>query len=323
MSDNNGWAGRPGVPLNPERDGWHWVDDGVNGTEPRFWGATFAEWDGYPLWMAKEWDYLRPCSPDDLTPAEMDARIAAAHKEWLAELNHDTDALMEAARQSALAECIAACDAVIRLYRVELPEKYKFKPEGIPFEWEQTWEGWAEIAEDIAAAIRALSDTPSGTYASEAEQERGEFFNRLGRITEELNLPMEATASRIIEAIRERVASEREACASVSVKVVVPEGADAWTPLEAWEEALLVFDEAFRDAIRSRVLSETPPGMVLVPREPTTAMIQACLQAALDFMAETKTTEVHPGQTYPSPSENARRCWRAMVKAAGKGEGNE
>jgi hypothetical protein len=57
------------------------------------------------------------------------------------------------------------------------------------------------------------------------------------------------------------------------------------------------------------------PGMVLVPLEPTDAMIKACLQAALDFMAETKTTEVHPGQTYPSPSENARRCWRAMVLA--------
>ena len=62
------------------------------------------------------------------------------------------------------------------------------------------------------------------------------------------------------------------------------------------------------------------PDMVLVPREPTDAMIKACLQAALDFMAETKTTEGHPGQTYPSPSENARRCWRAMVKAAEKGE---
>jgi glutathione S-transferase len=72
-----------------------------------------------------------------------------------------------------------------------------------------------------------------------------------------------------------------------------------------------------------RALSDTPPDMVLVPREPTPAMIKACLQAALDFMAETKTTEVHPGQTYPSPSENARRCWRAMVKAAGKGEGDE
>jgi hypothetical protein len=70
-------------------------------------------------------------------------------------------------------------------------------------------------------------------------------------------------------------------------------------------------------------LSDTPSGMVLVPREPTDAMIKACLQAALDFMAETKTTEVHPGQTYPSPSESARRYWRAMVKAAEKGESNE
>ena len=70
-------------------------------------------------------------------------------------------------------------------------------------------------------------------------------------------------------------------------------------------------------------LSETPSGMVLVPREPTPAMIKSCLQAALDFMAETKTTEIHPGQTYPSPSENARRCWRAMVKAAEKGETND
>jgi hypothetical protein len=85
MSDKNGWPGKHGVPLNPERDGWHWVDDGANGTEPRFWGATFAEWDGYPLWMAKEWDYLRPCSPDDLTPAEVDARVAQARRNALEE----------------------------------------------------------------------------------------------------------------------------------------------------------------------------------------------------------------------------------------------
>jgi hypothetical protein len=65
---------------------------------------------------------------------------------------------------------------------------------------------------------------------------------------------MDATASRIIEAIREHVDNEREACASVSVKVEVPEGAETWTPLEAWEEALNVFDDAFRDAIRSRAM---------------------------------------------------------------------
>ncbi len=89
---------------------------------------------------------------------------------------------------------------------------------------------------------------------------------------------------------------------------------------QAWENNAEIAEYIAADI---RALSDTPPDMVLVPREPTSAMIQACLQAALDFMAETKTTEVHPGQTYPNPSENARRCWRAMVKAAGKGEGNE
>ncbi len=86
MSEDNTWPGKPGVPMNPERDGWHWVDDGANGTEPRFWSATFAGWDGYPLWMAKEWDYLRPCSPDDLTPAEVDARVSEARRDALKKL---------------------------------------------------------------------------------------------------------------------------------------------------------------------------------------------------------------------------------------------
>jgi hypothetical protein len=277
--DNNGWTGKPGVPLNPEVDGPHWLKDPdsdrqfvVDWSADIGWRSIFTH-DAIAAHMC----YVAPC----LTPAEVDARladalkwraaindgltancqnpigatetpkdalhrllqweitlaldpvisksaadlVAAAHKEWLAELNHDTDALMEAARQSALAECIAVCDAIVHLYRVKLPGEYKDQHGDVSHEWQQAWEGWAEIAEDIATDIRALS--------------------------------------------------------------------------------------------------ETPPGMVLVPREPTSAMIQACLQAALDFMAETKTTEVHPGQTYPSPSENARRCWHAMVKAAGKGKGNE
>ena len=25
MTATNGWPGEPGVPLNPERDGWHWL----------------------------------------------------------------------------------------------------------------------------------------------------------------------------------------------------------------------------------------------------------------------------------------------------------
>ena len=141
-----------------------------------------------------------------------------------------------------------------------LLQGYNWDSEG---SWCKGWDGPLDLISEVY-----VRDTPPGVYASEAEQERDVFFNRLGRITEELNLPMDATASRIIEAIR--------------------------------------------------ALSDTPPGMVLVPREPTDAMIKACLQAALDFMAETKTIEIHPAQTYPSPSENARRCWRAMVQAVEK-----
>lgn len=101
------------------------------------------------------------------------------------------------------------------------------------------------IAELEAARNDALAKT------TEAEQERDEFFNRLGRITEYLELPEDATAQRIIETIRERVENERESCASVEVRFTVPGGAETWTPLESWEEAIVVFDEAFRAAIRA------------------------------------------------------------------------
>jgi hypothetical protein len=222
MSDNNGWADQPGVPLNPAEPGFHWVESCDGTATVVFWrghgGDTHYEngdskelnhWSGHPMWQAKEWTYLGPC----LTPAEVDARIDDAHKEWLAELNHDTDALMEAARDSALANAAR----IARHYATIVPMHGSLKCD--------IYEAAAQAATEIAASIEALSDTPTN--------------------------------------------------------------------------------------------------MVLVPREPTDAMIKSCLQAALDFMAETKTTEIHPGQTYPSPSENARRCWRAMVKAAEKGEGDE
>ena len=42
--------------------------------------------------------------------------VAAARKEWLAELNHDTDALMEAARDSALEEAARWHDEQVRVW---------------------------------------------------------------------------------------------------------------------------------------------------------------------------------------------------------------
>ena len=113
------------------------------------------------------------------------------------------------------------------------------------------------------AAIRAAgwAVVPLGEMVCEAEAERDEIFNRLGRVTSELNLSMDVTASRIIEAIRDQVDEEREACASVTVHIGVPDGAETWSPLEAFEEGLLLSNEAFRDAIRSRAMLAAAPGV--------------------------------------------------------------
>lgn len=36
MTATNGWPGKPGVPMNPERDGWHWMKTG-HGVAPWLW----------------------------------------------------------------------------------------------------------------------------------------------------------------------------------------------------------------------------------------------------------------------------------------------
>jgi hypothetical protein len=148
MSDNN-WPdpARPGVPLNPERDGWHWVQEpGLNqecalwlakpflGTSRGCWETKGTEDDWQPREVSN-WHYLSPC----LTPAEVDARLSEA-------------------RRVALGECISICNAVAHANRVEYPAKWKDRPEGIPHDWQQAWETCAETAEDIAAAIRALGE---------------------------------------------------------------------------------------------------------------------------------------------------------------------
>ncbi|CAB4157031.1 hypothetical protein UFOVP747_40 [uncultured Caudovirales phage] len=68
---------QPGVPLNPERDGWHWV----NGT-PRKWDV----WDEGSTWefagcfyKAMEWAH-RTYGGVCLTPAEHQAALDACWK---------------------------------------------------------------------------------------------------------------------------------------------------------------------------------------------------------------------------------------------------
>ena len=36
MTETNGWLGKPGVPMNPEKDGWHWLET-EHGLAPWRW----------------------------------------------------------------------------------------------------------------------------------------------------------------------------------------------------------------------------------------------------------------------------------------------
>ena len=87
MSDTTpgGWpdAARPGVPMNPERDGWHWVrwagyEPGMEFTA--FWSS--GGWDDDWAHLAGDrqahrYIYLGPCH----TPAEVAAQIEAARRD--------------------------------------------------------------------------------------------------------------------------------------------------------------------------------------------------------------------------------------------------
>ena len=90
MSDNNTWPdpARPGVPLNPEREGWHWRRSCKVGRQPvaRYWCAPEKVWQDGPttyvtIGIASQDYYLGPC----LTPSEVDARVAQARRDALEE----------------------------------------------------------------------------------------------------------------------------------------------------------------------------------------------------------------------------------------------
>ena len=77
MTDtNNGWPDKPGVPMNPEKDGSHWIYSEV-GRVPALWNAKTCCWQMIgndeliePGELAEwGWRYLSPC----LTPAEVAA----------------------------------------------------------------------------------------------------------------------------------------------------------------------------------------------------------------------------------------------------------
>jgi hypothetical protein len=82
--DNNGWPGKPGVPLNPERDGWHWFVRG-DFYSLALWHRghfTFQDTTAWPEEFSQlDMAYVGPC----LTPAEMEARVKEARRHALEE----------------------------------------------------------------------------------------------------------------------------------------------------------------------------------------------------------------------------------------------
>lgn len=88
MTATNGWPGKPGVPLNPERDGWHWIQESDLDPECAFWRAqpwfddkqgrweTTGTEDDFAPYEVSTWRYFGPV----LTPDEAAALQARADR---------------------------------------------------------------------------------------------------------------------------------------------------------------------------------------------------------------------------------------------------
>jgi hypothetical protein len=116
-----------GVPLHPERGGWHWLlnTNGVGDPFPMLWDAGGQMWDaGDAGWRLAEdiairWTYLGPC----LTPTESAAladaaaaemkEIAAAHFER--QIARIQEMLKDRGFAHIEAECRARIDALRRV----------------------------------------------------------------------------------------------------------------------------------------------------------------------------------------------------------------
>jgi hypothetical protein len=101
MSENS-WPdpARPGVPLNPERDGWHWVKRiGQKQAHTERWIGSHW-WLGPSFGGAKtnieKYEYLGPA----LTPAEVEARVAQARRDALEQVARYHDLMAKMAGSS-------------------------------------------------------------------------------------------------------------------------------------------------------------------------------------------------------------------------------
>lgn len=73
MSDNNGWPSEPGVPMNPNQGGWHWLKESNSDMECVYWIAkpwlgdsrgcweTVGSEDNFEPCEISNWGYHGPC----------------------------------------------------------------------------------------------------------------------------------------------------------------------------------------------------------------------------------------------------------------------
>lgn len=114
MTAPNGWPGKPGVPLHPEKDGWHWLLQ-VNGQYPEVWEwasgpAEYGAWcesqgDGQPKEIAKWFHYLGPVlTPDEVQNLRDD--LASVERERAHQHGRADRSAAEHAREQAKREAL-------------------------------------------------------------------------------------------------------------------------------------------------------------------------------------------------------------------------
>jgi hypothetical protein len=128
---NTSWPDpeQPGVPLNPEQDGWHWIS--IDGREPECMHWIFrrdyirvGEGRNGTWWIvatavayspadASKWHYFGPA----LTPDEVSAQMKAFVGELRADVDAARAALVET--KAALAAAIAELFALVDSYAAE------------------------------------------------------------------------------------------------------------------------------------------------------------------------------------------------------------
>ena len=151
MTDtNNGWPDRPGVPRDPEKDGWHWLRSS-NGEliAAKYFAANENGWPEWPTWRggqspeiartARFHAYIGPC----LTPDE----ATALQKKGCARDQNTTQFCAEAA---ALQARVAELEGVLLEARDDLTEWIDFAHQSHIM---QDFENDMEIVRRIDAAL--------------------------------------------------------------------------------------------------------------------------------------------------------------------------